>query len=268
MNHLLASALAVILAAPLSAHEFWIDPVETQVESGGTVAADIRVGEKFKGAAYAYLPPNFERFELVVGDQIVPVEGRAGDRPALQMEAPADGLVVVVHQTRAYDLTYDSFDKFRGFLEHKDALWALDRGEPLGLDPEKVKEVYTRFGKSLIAVGDGAGSDREVGLLTEIVAEANPYTDDLADGLPVQVLFEGAPRTDAQVELWARASDGSVTVEKYRTDGEGRVTLPMAPGTDYLVDAVVFREVTPETPDAAHFESLWASLTFTTPDAR
>ena len=266
MKTALTAALAALIAGPLLAHEFWIDPVEPQVDPGGTLQADIRVGENFAGSAYAFLPPNFERFDLVMGEEVIAVEGRPGDRPALNMPAPGEGLVVVVHETRAYDLTYDGFERFKSFLEHKDALWALERAEALGLDPEAVQEVYIRYGKSLMAVGDGEGSDREVGLLTEVVAEANPYTDDLSAGLPVRVLYEGAPRADAQVELWARAPDDSVTVEKYRTDAEGRVTLPMEAGMDYLVDAVVYREVEPASEDGAHFESLWASLTFAVPD--
>ncbi|QFS81593.1 Nickel uptake substrate-specific transmembrane region [Roseivivax sp. THAF40] len=256
---------AALLALPAVAHEFWIEPVEYSVPAGADLIADIRVGETFEGAAYSYIPPNFTRFDIVMGDAVTEVAGRAGDRPALQMEAPEEGLAIVVHQTKAYKLVYDSFAKFENFVTHKDATWALARFEERGLDPENVRESYTRYGKSLIAVGDGAGSDREVGLLTEIVALANPYTDPLADGLPVRVLYDGAPRAETQVELFARSADGSVEVTTHRTDAEGVAVLPATPGTEYLADAVVIREIEAEAETDPTWESLWASLTYKIP---
>ena len=63
-------------------------------------------------------------------------------------------------------------------------------------------ETYRRYAKSLVAVGDGKGSDRDVGLDTEIIALANPYTDDVSGGLPVLVTLYGEPRKDAQVETY------------------------------------------------------------------
>jgi len=67
-------------------------------------------------------------------------------------------------------------------------------------------------------------------MLTEIVALANPYTDDLSAGLPVQVFYDNAVRADAQVELFAKSADGSVEITTYRTDANGIATLPVQPG--------------------------------------
>ena len=260
-----AGLVLTALAPPVLAHEFWIDPVRYEVPAGEPLVADIRVGEAFEGAAYSFLPPNFKRFDIVMGDTVQSVDGRPGDRPALQMAAPGEGLAIVVHQTKDYTLVYDSFEKFEGFVTHKDAAWALDRFTERGLDPENVRELYTRYGKSLIAVGAGTGADRDVGLLTEIVAEANPYTDDLSAGLAVRVLYEGAPRADAQVELFARAPDGTVSVTTHQTDAEGRAVLPAIPGTEYLADAVVIREAEATLETDPTWESLWASLTYKVP---
>lgn len=262
------AALAIgasLVALPATAHEFWIEPLAYSVPEGSMLIADIRVGENFEGAAYSYIPPNFTRFDIVMGDAVTEVEGRAGDRPALNMPTPEEGLAIVVHQTKAYKLKYDSYAKFESFVTHKDAAWAVERFEERGLDPENVRESYTRYGKSLIAVGDGAGSDREVGLLTEIVALANPYTDPLEDGLPVRVLYDGAPRAEAQIELFARAPDGGVEITTHRTDADGVAVLPAAPGTEYLADAVVIREMEAEATTDPAWESLWASLTYRIP---
>lgn len=116
-----------------------------------------------------------------------------------------------------------------------------------------------------MAVGDGGGQDHAFGLLTEIVALANPYTDDLSGGMPVQVLYDGAPRPDAQVEVFAKQGE-AVTISTVRTDAEGRALVPVSPGTRYMLDSVVLREVPAGAFDGAVWESLWANLTFAVPE--
>lgn len=249
-----------------SAHEFWIDPVDYSVPSGAALVATLRVGEAFSGAEQSYLERNFARFDMQCGGILEPVPGRSGDRPALNVGAPRDGLCVIVHQTRDYTLTYNKWQKFVNFVEHKDFSGVLAEHAARGLPDTGIVELYSRYAKSLIAVGDGAGSDAEVGLLTEIVAEANPYTDDVTGGLPVRVLFDGAPRGDAQVELFARPPEGKVEVTLHRTDAEGRVTLPVQSGYTYLVDAVVLRPREAQAEKDPVWESLWASLTFAVPE--
>lgn len=262
----ICAAVAMWVGAPVWAHEFWISPTEYRVAEGAPLMANIRVGEDFKGGAYAYAPPNVRRFEIVMGDQVMPVTGRAGDRPALNMAVPDQGLAIVVHVTRDYTLTYKEAEKWANFVNHKDFRGALERHVARGLPEVGFKERYSRYGKSLMAVGDGAGMDREVGLETEIVALANPYTDDLGAGFPVQVFYQGAPRANEQVELFEKSAESEVTITQHRTDDQGRVTLPVKAGHQYLVDSVVLRELQPEGDSTAVWESLWASLTFEVPD--
>ncbi len=258
----LAGFLACI-AFGAKAHEFWIDPEEFQVPAGGAVTADLRVGQDFEGGAMSYLPPKFRRFDYIFDRRIGPVPGVIGDRPALRMSAPGDGLLIVVHQTTNSTITWDTWEEFVAFVEHKDAMWTLEAHDARGLERESVREVYSRYAKSLIAAGEGAGSDLETGLLTEIVAEENPYTDNMDDGIDVRVLYQGEPRIDEQIEIYEKAADGSVNVFTLRTDDAGRATVPVKPGHRYMLDSVVLRE-----PDVADFawESLWANLTFAVPE--
>lgn len=258
-------AALTLSSLPAPAHEFWISPETYTVEPEGQIVAHIRVGQNFKGGAYSYIPQNFVRFDMVAGDRVIPVEGRIGDRPALSMTAPAEGLVTLVHQTTDYFLTYSDADTFVNFVTSKDFDGVLAEHKARGLPEAGFRERYSRFAKSLIAVGDGDGADREVGLLTEIVALANPYTDDPSAGLPVQVLYQGAPRPGVQVDVFARGADDAVTLTKYRTDDAGLAVISVQPETDYLVDSVVMRPLEPEAENDPVWESLWASLTFRVP---
>jgi len=249
----------------VSAHEFWISPKEYMIAPQDQLVADIRVGTSFGGSAYSFLPVKFVRFDLVMDGKITPVEGQLGDRPALNMSVAEEGLLVVVHQTTDYPLTYSDASKFESFVTNKDFRWVLAEHAARGLPETGFREFYSRYGKSLIAVGNGAGRDAAVGMETEIVALANPYVDDVSGGMPVEVLYQGKPRSDTQVEIFAKAPDGEVTGTKLRTDAQGHVTIPVSAGHEYLVDAVVMRALEPETENDPVWESLWASLTFKVP---
>lgn len=252
--------LILAFAGPAAAHEFWISPPDYQVPAGKPAVADIRVGESFKGNRNSYLTRRTERFDVVQNGRIIDPDATLGDRPVLNKVLP-EGLAVVVYETTDSRLTYNEFEKFMRFVDHKDFEGFPDRHDARGLPREGFVETYRRFAKSLIAVGDGAGSDLRVGLDTEIVAMANPYTDDVGGGLPVQVLLRGAPRVGAQVEVYAKAPDGTVLVRLYETDAQGMATIAVAPGYEFMVDAVVLEEGKGE----AAWHSMWANLTFKVP---
>lgn len=233
---------------------------------GGEVQAQLRVGQEFGGASYSFNPNRFERFDLVMGDQVTPVTGRLGDTPALSMTTPRDGLLTIVHETGDNILTYKSMEKFETFAKHKDFEWAVQSHTERVLPTDRFMERYRRYAKSLVAVGDGAGADREVGLKTEIVALANPYTDKL-DVFPVKVLLDGKPRADAQIELFDKDPDGEVEITLYRTNAEGIGSFPVSAGHEYLVDAVELLPLDEGDPTKYPvWFSVWASLTFMVPE--
>ncbi|MDH3262422.1 MAG: DUF4198 domain-containing protein [Paracoccaceae bacterium] len=258
--------LYVLGPAAAKAHEFWIEPQAYEIAPGEPIVARLRNGERFNGVALPYLPAGYRRFELIEGAAARPVEARLGDEPALNMPAAAEGLAIVALETTDSILTYDDPERFRRFVAHKDLAGALEAHARRGLPEAGFSERYSRHVKALVAVGAGMGADRALGLRTEIVALANPYTDDLSAGLPLQVFFEGAPRAGAQVELFARGPEGEVTITLHRTDAEGRVTVPVAPGHAYFADAVVLLDTGNDRPEAGPvWQSLWAGLSFAVP---
>ena len=260
-------ALAVVTGSPAWSHEFWIEPEQYQVESDAPIIANLRNGENFKGIALAWFDKRFTRFDLIEGETARPVTGRMGDRPALQTGPAADGLLIVVHETTPTTLTYRKWEKFEAFVAHKDFKDAIATHKARGWPTDKFREEYTRHAKALIAVGDGAGSDRPIGMETEFIALTNPYADDFDGTMQVHLTYQDAPRADAQVEVFARAPDGSVEVSLYRTDGSGQARIPVTAGYEYLFDAVVLRPspLAGTEADAPVWRTLWAALTFAVP---
>lgn len=233
------------------------------MQSDTSIAASFRNGEQFKGSQLAFFDSRSARLDLLQGGESRPIEARSGDIPAITVPTPDDGLVILVHQTAPSTLTYKTWDKFRKFAEHKDFAGIRARHLDRGLPEADFAETYTRFVKTLVAVGGGAGSDAGTGLETEFVALDNPYTDDLSNGMTVLLLYQGHPRGDAQVEVFERDETGAVAVTLLRTNEQGVVRVPVRSGRTYLLDAVVLR---PAPDDSAPvWETLWAALTFAVP---
>ncbi len=211
---IVTAALCLFMSLPgmALAHEFWIEPGDYTPGANGQITATLVNGQKFKGAKVAFLPQRFRTFTLGLGGNVVDVAGRAGDNPALNMRALGEGLHVAAYQSGLEIVTYEEFAKFAAFVEHKDQADIKDRHLARGLPEAGFSEVYTRYSKSLIGVGTAAGSDRRVGFDIEIVALANPYTDDMSGGLAVQVFYDGAPRANSQVELYEKSRGGAVSI--------------------------------------------------------
>lgn len=268
MKHvILAGTLALLaLTDKGAAHEFWIDPQEFTIAPGDVLLGDLRVGQDFSGAAMSYLPRNFVTFEVIAGGETTVVEGRFGDIPALNLPGVPEGLAVVVHETTVNRLAWTEWERFLNFAIHKDLGDVTAMHEARGLPLEDVVENYYRFAKSLVAVGDGAGRDQRVGLRTELVALANPYTDDLSDGMPVQLWYEDELQPDYQIELFAEDAAGEVTITYHRTDADGVALLPVEPGMTYMVDSVFLAPLEPTAESDAIWATYWANLTFAVPE--
>lgn len=267
------SVAMCIMAMPVQAHEFWIEPVDYTVAVGTPVQATFRNGEAFAGSALSYIPNRSARFEMIAGDTVTGVPSRIGDNPAFDVAGIPEGLLTIIQETTDADLTYtpkdgrSGWERFVGFVEHKDLKGVIEAHDARGLSQEKPAEQYRRFAKSLVAVGDGAGADAARDLRVEFVALANPYTDDVSAGMPVQLLFEGAPNPDTQIEMFQKAPDGTVEITLHRTDAEGRATLPVLPGHSYLFDSVMAVPLEPAAEGDPTWYTLWAALTFAVPEA-
>lgn len=260
-------AFCLIAALPTQAHEFWISPDAYQVPTGGTLSAEFRVGQEFKGGGYVFVPGRSEQFFVASPAGKTEVTPRVGDRPALNVPAPEEGLNVAVHETSDLTVTYKDIEVFKRFLAHKDWAFLEEVHRQRGLPDAGFKEAYRRYAKALIGVGHGEGADVEVGLDLELVAVLNPYADNLGAGMLVDLYHYGAKLGNTQVEVFDKAPDGSVEVFQLKTTRGGRVRFDVTPGHEYLVDSVIVQSTQNDDVDAGPvWRSLWASLTFRVPE--
>lgn len=267
MRILAALFTTAAFALPAQSHEFWIEPLDYKINADGTIQGALVNGQNFEGPELSYLPQRFTRFTLASGLRQNDVENRLGATPALDTAPLGEGLHVVSYQSRMAIVGYSEWEKFLSFAAHKAFEDIETRHDARGLPRTDFNEGYWRFAKTLVGVGHSTGRDYRTGLAVEYVALDNPYTDDVSNGMRVQLYVLDDLKTDGQVELFEKAPDGTVEITLHRTDADGIATLPVRPGYSYLVDHVYLR--TPADTLAAEadivWETLWAALTFEVP---
>lgn len=233
---------------------------------GAQLTAHLRNGQFFKGATQSYNPGGTERFVAGPASALSEVGGRLGDRPALNVPATEEGLWLIVYETDDTLLTYDEWDKFVDFDQFHDLGGAPDAHLARGLPQTGFGESYRRYCKALVAVGDGAGSDVQVGMDVEIVLETNPYTAEPGAPILARLYADGAVRGKAQLEMFQRVGDEEPTRALLRSDGDGLVTVPTVPGSEVMLNFVTLDPL--EGDPAARepvWHSRWASLTYAVP---
>ena len=257
----------IIFLAPVYAHEFWISPVNYNLDAGQPIVADFRIGQDFSGSRQSFLHHRTVRHEIFHSGKSKKVLGRNGDRPAFQTNGLSDGLAILVHETSDNTLKYNDYEKFKNFVVHKGFNGVLNAHKARGLPKTGFSESYRRYTKSLIAIGHGGGKDTAVGLDIEILALENPFTEDINGGMRVQVLMHGKPRSYVKVELFQKliGSDETVEVTSYLTDINGIAIFPVQAGYEYMVDNVALIPLEPKKEGDPVWHSLWANLTFSVP---
>ena len=74
LRRLSLAILAALSAAPLHAHDFWIEPSAYRVEVGAALDVGLRVGEAYRGDPVPRNPARIRRFVLAgpAGEEAAP----------------------------------------------------------------------------------------------------------------------------------------------------------------------------------------------------
>ena len=234
--------VAVIVAHP-SAHDLWIEASAFRPDPGRVVGLHLRVGQDFLGDPIARDPALIEQFVAITPDRIVAIVGQDGADPAGLFRQTTPALVVVAYRSRSTAITLPP-EKFNQYLrdEGLDDVARLRSARQQEHAP--ARELFARCAKALLQTGAPSSSetDRPVGMTLELIAARNPYTLRAGTALSVQLLYDGKPLKGALVVALNRRHPGARVA--IRTDGEGRVLVPLAESGDWLIKAVHMVEAT------------------------
>ena len=251
------------IALPAIGHEFWIEPKKYKLVQGDILSASLFVGQDFTGYEMPYIENNFTRFEVISSKNVQQVNGRIGDRPALNIIPIHAGLSVILHQSTATYLTYNDFDKFISFSKEKGFPEIPNQHLAAKYPKTGFKESYTRFAKSYVSVRSSNGSDKYSGMELEWVMGDSDLSKASELQMEFTLYYDGMPSPNSQVTIFAKDNAGDVQKSIGRTNMAGVFVLTPNADTRYLIDSVLIRKTDPATnPEGAIWESLWASATF------
>jgi uncharacterized GH25 family protein len=253
----------LVLAAPVSAHEYWLTTNTWRCAAGDSVVVRAMVGTGFRGELKPYTPKRVVRFTFEGTRALDLTSVGVNGEPVWARVTPSDALggVVCYESNGTYiELPPADFDRYLKLEGLSGPLAA--RARP-GASAPPGREVYRRSCKTWIRGTDAARITRAYGLPLELVPDADPAAS--ASKVGFRVLYEGKPLADALVRAWLRPasaaeSDSLGPSASARTDASGRVTLSLKGDGRWLVSTV--HMVPSPDPKLADWQSTWASLTF------
>jgi uncharacterized GH25 family protein len=259
---LITLSLALV-AGPVLAHDFWLQPTRFHVAPNAPIEATFLVG-------HAALRERWRNNDRIVVMKSV-FAGRSTDLRRHLSTGNAD-LVTRFSAPGLHVLGMQSNHAFSELPGIRFDDYAKEEGLPLIIaarkragNPAKAgRERYSRRAKSLIQVGTPTASNqtqatRPIGLKLEIVPDRNPYALDASRMLPVHVLYNGRRLANATVKLTNLGNDAKPLAVAV-TDGAGRARFRIPARGNWLLN-VVWGEPVAGNP-RFDYDTTFSSLTF------
>jgi len=270
---MLLVGLGLCGAAPVSAHDFWLQPSEYWPKPHSTTPILLEVGHgPFRQRSPIRLS-RITRFAAIGPDgAMIDLRGDlhlsgATEDGALRLHA--NGTYVLVLETDNNAQSHLPSIRFNDYLRAEGLTPALEQRARAYRTDADGSESYSRRAKSLVQVGSpGPGTPSQVteplGLTLEIVPEKSPYALPRPETLPVRVFYEAQPLAGALVKLTNLEHDAA-PFETQLTDREGRASFIMPKDGTWLLNVIWTR---PIDSGVADFETVFSSLSFGFPASR
>lgn len=264
----ITAVIALAVALPCAAHDFWIQPDVYQATSPATVPFTLQVGH---GSARQRSPIGARR--IVRLDAVAPDGSLRDLRDDMHPGAPDSDGSATFATAGTYVLALVTDDRAQS---HLPALRFNDYLAAEGLAPALAQraqtrrthangsENYGRRAKAIVQIGEScthlaAPATAALGMTLEIVPEENPCALAPGDALPVRVMYAGQPLEGALLKLTDLADDAQPVATR-RTGAGGHAAFAIPAAGAWLLNVVWTRPL----PDGGEtdFETTFASLSF------
>jgi uncharacterized GH25 family protein len=258
---LLIITLAGIIGIAATTHDYFLLPENFFMHKGDKLNLHLIGGDEFtKKEEVRYQPGKTTSFMLYNGSKKIDLIKMAKDSaaPVLSYTVENSGQTLL-EMTRSVELNSASRDNFSEYLTNLN----YDKlGEAVKTGNQfRLKEKYTRYMKTLIAVDNNDGSvyGKILNEEYEIVLKDNPFNKKYGDDLTALIRFKGKPVKGAQMAVYIKSPKGNVYTQLLVTGANGEATFTMSREGIYLIRSVRVEQTKDKDAD---YETWWASYTF------
>lgn len=266
MRKLWLVGLVAVIASPVLAHDFWIQPLQFRFASPQPVPLAMYVGHGSSRTRWGGRAENVVQFRSSGPDGTV-------DRSAgLRLGATGMDALVPVSRAGAYVFALQSGSVFSQlpFLRFNEYV-AAEGITPIARarieqrsERTDGREIYSRRAKSIVQVGSvdpasAARVTRPVGLSLEIIPARHPLLLGPDRILVTQVLFNGRPLPGALVKITDLARD-AVPAATGRTRYDGKVAFRLKRASEWQMNVVWAVRLAGN--QRADFSTTFSSLSF------
>ena len=258
-------------AQPVMGHEFWLEPSNYRPATAQEISVGLSLGDVFYQGIHGHRSDE-DTVKFVANGPAgpTPVGGKVGDSPIGKIALSTPGTYVLEYIDRAHFVELDA-PVFERYLASKGLDNAIAVRRQRGESDKPGREAYSHFLKTIVVAGDPSREirDRALGLELEVISESRLDARRRDDTLSFKVLHHGAPLKGVLVTATRR---NAPTVRLFmRTDANGHVEFKLQDPDVWMIDTVYMIEAPSDlkatvrgglVPQAAHWQSFWASLTF------
>lgn len=267
---LVASVFALALVAPLSAHDFWLRPMQVHTAPGSTVTLSVNVGEQFPAPDAYVAPDRVDMLHLIgPGKKVVDVspkysrEGEALLTPVTLPATPGTYIAEVRLKPRFIELAPT---EFTAYLKEEGLERVVTEREKLGETAKPGRERYSRWPKALIHTGDADATHvtTPLGVTSELVPSVDPTRAKVGQPVAFQLRFEGKPIAGARVtRIVSGTAPFASRLTHVTTDADGWARFTITEAVPTFIGTVhMVRRGGESGLEAADWESYWTSITF------
>lgn len=240
----------------LWAHDLYLMPQKFRPAKGEVILLSVHTADGFPMSDQPMDPARIIAVPAISLDS-----WRMANKATHALVSVKDGSQYFAIFTKQRFLEMES-DKFDDYLKAEGLTAQLALRKQKNETTIKSREMYAKYAKAYVIAGQSTPMfAKPLGMKAEIVPLADPASLKPGDSLPIEVLFDGKPLPDAQVEL-ALSESGSAKSSLQiagRTGPNGRLTVRIPSAGKIRLHSIAMDRVNQPTHD---WESYWASLTF------
>jgi uncharacterized GH25 family protein len=267
MRRFLQVVFATVFAfalSPLLAHEFWLQPQRFRLDPGEGFRLHFMVGESFRGEKWENKSKRLESLTHYLPGDVqhdLTKEAIKNDSAYMDLRFNEEGTHMVAMSSKNSFIELDAA-KFNAYLEEDGLTEVLAERRKNHTDTMHARELYCRFTKALMQVGEpmSSGISQKLGTPLEIVPVINPYALQLGERMSVKVLLDGQPAANVLVKVWHKSGTDRATVQDLQTNMKGNLSFPVTEKGEWMVSLVRMKPAADKS--KADWQSYWASLTF------